>query len=105
MPAPYFKRILIPFGEYMPGSTVLPWLNKLNENAGLFSPGREIKVFSYAMKRPDGHAYTAAVAPLICYEDTVTDPARQATRKGAELLVNLTYDTWFGRTAAPISTT
>ena len=41
------------------------------------------------------------VAPLICYEDTVTGPARDATRQGAELLVNLTYDTWFGRSAAP----
>ena len=31
----------------------------------------------------------------------LTEPAREATRQGAELLVNLTYDTWFGRSAAP----
>jgi apolipoprotein N-acyltransferase len=101
VPLPYFKQILIPFGEYMPGSSVFPWLNNLNDNAGLFSPGHEIKVFSYPMRRPDGCEYTAKVAPLICYEDTVTGPARDATRRGAEVLVNLTYDTWFGRTAAP----
>lgn len=100
VPAPYFKRILIPFGEYMPGSSFFPWLNSLNENGGLFSSGREVKVFDYPMERPNGPAYTARVAPLICYEDTVTSPARDATRQGAELLVNLTYDTWFGRTAA-----
>jgi apolipoprotein N-acyltransferase len=101
VPAPYFKRILIPFGEYMPFSSVLPWLNSLNENAGLFSSGQEIKVFDYPMERPKEPAYTARIAPLICYEDTVPGPARDATRQGAELLVNLTYDTWFGRTAAP----
>ena len=101
VPAPYFKRILIPFGEYMPFSSVFPWLNSLNENAGLFSSGQEIKVFAYPMERPHEPAYTARIAPLICYEDTITGPARDATRQGAELLVNLTYDTWFGRTAAP----
>jgi apolipoprotein N-acyltransferase len=53
------------------------------------------------MERPNEPAYTAKIAPLICYEDTVPGPARDATRLGAELLVNLTYDTWFGRSAAP----
>ena len=101
VPAPYFKRVLIPFGEYMPFSSVFPALNDLNANAGLFSSGKELKVFSYPMCRRDGTAYTAKVAPLICYEDTLTEPAREATRHGAELLVNLTYDTWFGRSAAP----
>jgi apolipoprotein N-acyltransferase len=101
VPAPYFKRILIPFGEFMPFSSVFPWLNSLNDNAGLFTPGREIKIFSYAMKRSNEREYIAQVAPLICYEDTVPGPARDATRQGAELLVNLTYDTWFGRSAAP----
>jgi apolipoprotein N-acyltransferase len=101
VPFPYFKQILIPFGEYMPFASVFPWLNSLNENAGLFAPGREIKVFPYPLRHADGREYTAKVAPLICYEDTVPAPARDATRRGAELLVNLTYDTWFGRSVAP----
>jgi apolipoprotein N-acyltransferase len=101
VPPPYFKRTLIPFGEYMPFSSVVPWLNKLNDKAGLFSPGHEIQVYSYAMERPDGRKYTARAAPLICYEDTITGPAREATLRGAEVLINLTYDTWFGRSAAP----
>ena len=101
VPLPYFKQILIPFGEYMPFSSVCPCLNSLNENAGLFSPGDETKVFSYSMRGPDGSEHTAKVAHLICYEDTVPAPARDAARRGAELLVNLTYDTWFGRSAAP----
>src|SRR4029077_7178782 len=45
VPAPYSKQILIPFGEYMPGASVFPWLNRMNRNAGVFSAGTEIKVF------------------------------------------------------------
>ncbi len=101
VPAPYCKQILIPFGEYMPGASVFPWLNRLNKHAGVFRAGTEIKVFPFPMRRPDGRQYTMKTAPLICYEDTVPALARRATRQGAELLVNLTYDTWFGRTAAP----
>jgi apolipoprotein N-acyltransferase len=101
VPSPYCKQILIPFGEYMPGASVFPWLNRMNKNAGVFSAGTEIKVFPFPMQRRDGRAYTVKAAPLICYEDTVPALARRATRHGAELLVNLTYDTWFGRTAAP----
>jgi apolipoprotein N-acyltransferase len=39
--------------------------------------------------------------PLICYEDIVPDLARQAVRQGAQVLVNLTNDVWFGATRAP----
>jgi apolipoprotein N-acyltransferase len=101
VPLPYFKQILIPLGEYIPGASLFPSLNSLNKNAGLFTAGREVKVFSYPMRGPGGQERTVKVAPLICYEDTVPQLARAATRGGAELLVNLTYDTWFGRTAAP----
>jgi apolipoprotein N-acyltransferase len=101
VPFPYFKQILIPFGEYMPGATLLPWLNSLNANAGIFHAGTEATVFGYPMAQPDGTVRTVKVAPLICYEDTVPALAREATRRGAQVLVNLTYDTWFGRTAAP----
>jgi apolipoprotein N-acyltransferase len=101
VPSPYFKQILIPFGEYVPGASLLPWLTRLSATAGAFTPGTETKVFPYPMRRRDGREYTLHVAPLICYEDTVTELAREATRRGAEILVNLTYDNWFGRTAAP----
>jgi apolipoprotein N-acyltransferase len=101
IPRPYLKRILIPFGEYMPLASWLPWLNKLNPQAAVFSAGTEATVFDFPMHRADGTPYTLKVAPLICYEDTVPALAREASQKGAELLANLTYDTWFGRSAAP----
>jgi len=101
VPLPYFKRVLIPFGEYMPMASYIPWLKALNARAGAFGSGTETKVFAYPMRRPDGSQYTLNVSPLICYEDTVPSLSREAARKGAELLVNLTSDAWFGRSLAP----
>jgi apolipoprotein N-acyltransferase len=101
VPLPYFKRVLIPFGEYIPLASYFPKLNRLNEKAGVFSAGTIGKVFAYPMRRPDGSPYTLNVSPLICYEDTVPTLAREATQKGAELLVNITSDSWFGRSLAP----
>jgi apolipoprotein N-acyltransferase len=92
---------LIPFGEYMPGSDVFPWLSGLNNRQEGFTAGTEVRVFEYPMRRRDGTAYPLKVSPLICYEDIVPALARIATQHGAELLVNLTYDTWFGRSMAP----
>jgi apolipoprotein N-acyltransferase len=101
VPPPYFKQILIPFGEYMPGAKLFPWLAGLNNRQVGFTAGSEVKVFGYPMRSKTGENYSLKVSPLICYEDTVPALARKAARQGAELLVNLTYDTWFGQTAAP----
>jgi apolipoprotein N-acyltransferase len=100
VPMPYFKQILIPFGEYIPGAGLLPWLKGLNNRAGIFAAGTEVKVFDYRLGRREKSRILKA-SPLICYEDIVPSLAREATRRGAQLLVNLTYDTWFGRSAAP----
>ncbi len=101
VPMPYFKRVLIPFGEYMPLASYFSGLKELNAKAGVFSAGTEAMVFAYPMHRPDGTAYTLKVSPLICYEDTVPALARESVGQGAELLVNITSDSWFGRTLAP----
>jgi apolipoprotein N-acyltransferase len=101
VPMPYFKRVLIPFGEYMPLVSWFTGLRELNARAGVFSAGTEAVVFAYPMHRPDGTAYTLKVSPLICYEDTLPFLARESVREGAELLVNITSDSWFGRTLAP----
>lgn len=100
VPRPYDKRVLIPFGEYNPMASVFPWINRVNPRADVFTPGTETTIFSVPMKRPDGTTRTVRAAPLICYEDTLPSLSRQAARKGADLLVNLTYDTWFGRSVA-----
>lgn len=41
------------------------------------------------------------LGPLICYEDVIPGPAREAVKRGATLLLNLTNDAWYGASAEP----
>ncbi|GIW41547.1 MAG: apolipoprotein N-acyltransferase [Candidatus Binatia bacterium] len=88
----YDKHILMPFGEYLPGASLFPSLKELSPNTGDYTPGRGVVLFRLPR---------TAVGPLICYEDVVTDIPREATRAGAELLLNILNDAWFGDTAGP----
>ncbi|HMO02850.1 MAG TPA: apolipoprotein N-acyltransferase [Oligoflexia bacterium] len=94
---PYHKKILMPFGEYMPLAKLFPFLKKLNRVVGDFSGGREQVIFNL-----EKISANLKLAPLICYEDVIPSMAEAATRKGATLLVNLTNDGWFGESLAPI---
>jgi apolipoprotein N-acyltransferase len=41
------------------------------------------------------------VAPLICYEDVFPGYVAEAVRQGAELIVTISNDSWFGASAGP----
>jgi apolipoprotein N-acyltransferase len=97
VPQPYHKMILMPFGEYTPFSSVLPWLKDINATAGNLTAGSDVEVMEY--RTSAGAA--VRLSPLICYEDIIPGPAQEASLKGAELLVNQTNDAWFGDTVAP----
>jgi apolipoprotein N-acyltransferase len=89
--------ILMPFGEYTPLSSVLPFLKDINSTAGQFTAGAEAAVLTF----PLSNGTEVKLSPLICYEDIVPSMARDAVNKGAELLINQTNDAWFGDTVAP----
>ncbi len=99
VPVPYHKQILMPFGEYMPLASVFPWIQDLNPVAGGLTAGAEMVVTEYPALPPTTPR-PFRVASLICYEDIVPSLAREAVSRGAELLVNLTNDAWFGDTVA-----
>jgi apolipoprotein N-acyltransferase len=87
----YDKRQLVPFGEYLPLRPLLGFIaGRLVP--GDFKPGLTPGVFT--LVHPP-----MKVAPLICFEDTRGGITREAVQLGAQLLVNLTNDGWFGRTA------
>ena len=88
----YDKVHLVPFGEYVPLQKFFPFVQRLVASAGDFSAGQRVA----PLKRP---GYAAGV--LICYEAIFPDLARQQSMEGADILVNLTNDAWFGRTSAP----
>lgn len=89
----YDKRHLVPFGEYVPLRRLLFFVNVLAGGAiGEFAPGREATVFSTPLGR---------FGVVICYEAIFPDEVREFFRGGADFLVNMTNDAWFGRSAAP----
>lgn len=87
----YDKVHLVPFGEYVPMKPFLPFIDKLVAQVGDFKPGRQGHTLAWA-----GHR----VGLLICYESIFPELARATVRNGANLLVNITNDAWFGRTSA-----
>lgn len=88
----YDKVHLVPFGEYVPLKRLLFFVKKLTHGVGDFSPG----LGPYPV--PYGHA---GLGVLICYESIFPELASAQVRNGADLLVNITNDAWFGRTSAP----
>jgi len=90
--ARYDKIHLVLFGEIIPCKRFFPFLKKLVPFEEDFSPGKTATVFSI----PQGD-----FAALICFEDIFPDLAREAVRRGARFLVNITNDAWFGRSSQP----
>ncbi len=88
----YDKVHLVPFGEYVPLKKYLPFVHRLVPAAGDFSPGKKVK----PINAPDSQ-----IGVLICFEAIFPDISRKHADQGAELLVNITNDAWFGRTSAP----
>jgi apolipoprotein N-acyltransferase len=89
----YYDKIhLVPFGEYVPWKKVLFFVDKLVQAAGNFASGKKAVVLEVSAAR---------VGVLICYEAIFPKLSRDLANSGANLLVNITNDAWFGRTSAP----
>lgn len=85
----YHKRRLVIFGEYIPLVHWLPFLKWLAPIGPGFTPGDRIVPFD--LTRPEAH-----VSPLICFEDSFPEEAREHSATNTDLLINLTNDGWFG---------
>jgi len=91
-PQSYDKVHLVPFGEYVPLKRFLFFIERLVPAAGDFEAGEAISPL-----RSD----EISAGILICFEVIFPELARIHAGKGANLLVNLTNDAWFGMTGAP----
>lgn len=89
----YNKQILLPFGEYLPMASWIPGLKSISPNTGDFTPGAE----SVTLDLPGGGRF----APLVCYEDVPAAIAREMTGIGANVLLTIFNDAWFGDSMAP----
>lgn len=85
----YDKIYLVPFGEFVPPG--FGWIQKVSTEAGDFEAGDRLQPFPL----PQG-----SFGVFICYESAFPHLVRRFAAGGAEVLVNLTNDGYFGRSAA-----
>jgi len=93
----YDKIHLVPYGEYIPYKEVFFFARKLTGRVSEFTRGTDRKVFR--LPAADGQAHRYGV--FICYESVFADEVRQFAQLGAEALVNISDDGWYGDTSAP----
>ena len=86
---PYHKNILLPFGEFVPLSGLIPALKKI-PGPGNYEAGTELTVFDTPK---------AKFVYLVCYEAIRSRYLRAGVARGANLLVNGSYEGWYGNTA------
>lgn len=89
--AVHHKRVLVPFGEYVPLRSWLSWYPAIEQIPRDGVTGDEPTVFDI-----EG----APVAPVTCFESIFGGLVRDQVRNGAELLVVMTNNASFGRSAA-----
>jgi len=91
--AHYDKINLVPFGEYVPAHKLFGKLvNRVVEGFGDLIPGEEQTLFPVK---------GAQLGVLICYESVFPNLTRLEVNKGADVLVNITNDAWYGESSAP----
>jgi apolipoprotein N-acyltransferase len=90
--ASYDKIELVPFGEYVPYRSVLFFVDQIVHAVGTIVPGLTPTVFQLP---------TSRFGVLICYEDVFPALTRRFIQGGADFLVNITNDAWYGPTSAP----
>jgi apolipoprotein N-acyltransferase len=93
----YDKIHLVPFGEYVPLRKWLTFAGKLTADIGDFTPGTSYEVGHL----PGTGSSDNKFSTFICYEAIFPGAVRQFTDNGADLLINMSNDGWFGRSAAP----
>ncbi len=88
----YSKSHLVPFGEYNPLPFLKRIIPRIAMEIGDFTPGDRTSLLRFR-----GYKFASPV----CYEAVFPDLVRKMVLEGADFLVNVTNDAWYGRTSAP----
>jgi apolipoprotein N-acyltransferase len=92
----YHKTVLLVFGEYIPLLEYFPWLAKYNPAGEGFSKGTGPQVLDL----PSSAVATDSSWKLgvqICYESLYPEFSESLVKQGAQILINLTNDSWFSQ--------
>ena len=90
--ARYDKRHLVPWGEYVPLADLLPFMTSVARGIGDFEEGERASLVKW-------RGWRLGVA--ICFEITFPSEVAELVRAGAEVLVTVTNDAWYGESSAP----
>jgi len=88
----YDKIHLVPFGEYEPFPLIHQVVTSVSEEVGGFRKGKDRNVGRFS----NGNTF----ATFICYEAIYAGEVREFADRGAELLINISNDGWFGTSQA-----
>ena len=96
---PYRKTYLLAFGEYLPLSEQFPMLLKVFPFISNF--GRGLGPATLELPSREHPEDKVKIGGQICYEGLYPNFSRGLALKGADILVNVTNDSWFGRPFEP----
>jgi len=88
----YYKMHLVPFGEYTPYKKIFFFIEKVTHAIGDITPGTQYSLHPYKSLK---------FGSPICYEIIFPNQVRKFTKKGANFLVTITNDGWYGKSSAP----
>jgi len=89
----YRKRLLVPFAEYLPGQPWFKWPSWIVDKSFHITAGKKP---GYFFPQKD-----LKISPIICWENLFPGFVRPLVQNGAHVVVQLTNDNHFGRSAAP----
>ena len=89
----YYKVQLVPFSEHLPFEERIDFLKRIDLGQSDYRPGHSLEPIDIGK---------AKLGVLICFESIFPRIARKEVQNGAELLVNVTNDGWFGKTLGPM---
>jgi apolipoprotein N-acyltransferase len=87
----YDKIHLVPFGEYVPFKSVMPFMDMLTKEVGTFARGQS---------REPLRAGDQQLGIFICYESIFPNEIREFVGRGANMLINVSNDGWYGDSGA-----
>ncbi len=88
----YHKMHLVPFGEYTPYPGLFGFIKRMTHAIGELTPGDTTTLHNFG---------PLSFGSPICYEIIFPDLVRRFVKNGANFLVTITNDGWYGPTSAP----
>ena len=89
--ARYDKVHLVPFGEFLPFPQLFAFAGGLTKEVGEFQRGTSREPLAAGSER---------LGTFICYESIFPNEVRQFVLRGADVLVNISNDGWYGDSGA-----